>query len=335
MIKEIFNITKNYQTLSTSQNLLNISQSNIKYGIEFKDRLVLPKKEFLVSLEGKKNLDFALDDLKIILEKIKFKSNISYIPFNSKFHYSKIKITKGYTDPKQKYIRYLSIILNKFVIDTQKKTITNFSNFFKEFSEYIKTNINLFTFIKFIKSNNISFFSSGLVYSIFDEKDNDLSVATSYLEDAYFNIFQDICLMNNYIIDSYMPWVIIRRVDDSFIEQNKLKYENIYETELNFIHESFKSLYLMYVENILNEEDKDLADITHMSLNYNSFIDFYVFIKIKESSEGINIIEDFNLIKNFFLINSSKNGLADSIKKISEIGVKHDSIYQDFRSLYL
>jgi hypothetical protein len=332
MIKDIIQIKKQYDALASYYELLNISNNSIKYGIEFEDKTIIPKQDFIVEKNGYKNLNFAVQDFENIFAEIRYKSNLGFIPKNSKFHISNLKVYKSYIDPKKEYSNYLFAILNEF--SKTYNNIINFQKFFELFSKFIENNVDLFSFSKFIYSNNISIFSSGLAFSLSNDSTNNFQSKLLYLQDSYFSEFENICLRNNCIIDLDIPWLIIRRVDNAYIEHNIDKYENIFEIEISLIYDNLKSLYIIYINNFLLTKYKNKVDIDNFVIDKNQFIDFIFKVKLKEK----NISYDENSlfkIKNFIILNSTKNSIKDSVQKLNNIGTISDTIYKDFRSLYL
>lgn len=332
MIKDKITENKEYNKLVKQFDLIDFSQYN-QYGVVTKQNLYIPKKEKLQQFNEIKNIKYAIDDYKNLINEIKDKSNLNKISKISKFHISNISTENDYHDIVDRYNIYLFSTMMSF-LDSKKIRYTNFNLFFKSFSKHIIENNLLFSFVSFLKSNYMSIFSSGLAFRVSDIKEINLKNSKEFILDDSFISFQEICLHNNFLIDKYMPWVIVRRVDEGIISENIDLYINVYDKELDIIYESVKEIYLQYVSNVLSEQERELVDIDQLSINFDEFLEFYIITKFKENKISF-VQNDISMFKRFFVLNSKHNSVEDSVRKLNQISSeKCDSIYKDGREVY-
>ena len=333
MIKNIFTETENFKKKVKEFDLIGFNEYKLYGCITDKD-VILPIQRKLSKYQDVKNLTFVVDDLKRLLEDIKWNSNFNKIIRNSKFHISNVSITEGFLSIEEQYKKYVLILSQNFIKLQNKKFLT-FKSFFKDFSQYVIKNQKLITFCSFIGSSYMSIFSSGLAFKLFSENDLSVAKAEEYIMDESFSLYHNICLKNNFLIDKYMPWVIVRRVNEKFLKDNEAYYYSAYLNSLNIMFSTIVESYIDYVSTVLNDQERAVADVNNFNINTDQFLNFYIEAKLIE--RGVSYFEkDIQSLRTFFKSNSKHNSQKESVRKFNTISNKKvDSIYKDWRDTFL
>lgn len=333
MISDIFEDNDSYDILNTNTNLLNFSENRL-YGYICKGKLYVPDNNFIKVSKNQPVLNFV--DTNEAFEKLvatlTTHSRLGRIPPTSKFHVNNIKVSSSYINIHNMYKEYIMILLALVLEAYKEEHILSFQDFFKKFTD--STYSQLYFMSDFMVSEAVSIFSTGLAIQMFDEKAGDLDTATAYIKDKFFRIFKKICLQHNFIIDKHMPWVIVYRVSDKYLEDNISRYMNVYESDMQFLFDAIKNVYIYYVKNVLAKEQTIYADITSFNLTRDSILTLY----LKKKLDRYRIVysdEDFMSLRHFFKVNAVKNGLSDSAYKLDRIEQNFSAIYDDRQQVYL
>lgn len=333
MIKDIFSGKQQYDALTEGFNLLSFSTPD-NYGLSFNNDLYIPKDINITKESTYSNLDFAVSDFKAFLETLKWASLTGRIQPSSKYHISKVAPNKSYVDAKQLYLNRVTLLSYIFA-QPLKTPILSFKQYFTEFTSFIALYVPEFSFVTHFWSKQVSIYSSGLAFSISKETGANMDVAREYILDSDFYRFQRLCLKHNFIIDRYRPWVIVRRLSTSDIEQNIAKYDNVYAQDIDMLYSSIKSTYLNYVENILDKKHKENADIINLSIDKTDLITAYLQIKLKEKNIKTTN-EQFNRLRLFFIMNCKSNSVKDSVIKFDRLTTRSiDSLFNNREPLLL
>lgn len=334
MIKDLFVLNKQYEILADSFSLLKLSNTE-KYGIFFNNSIWEPNKNYIQTEQSFSNLDFANIDFNNFLKDIKWYSIVGKISQSSKYHISNIKINKSFIDPYKLYIN--KIILLTTVFTFQNKTpYLSFADYISAFSAFIlKEKINV-TYSNHFCDKSISIQSSGLVYSLLKENNNSIQTAKDYILDSNFLIFQEICTKNNFIIDRYMPWIIIRKLTTNDISANAYKYDNVYSKDIESLYNGLKQAYIYYTTNLIDKKLKDQVNTTNFDVRKHQLLDFFISMKLNEKNQTFTK-EQIARVKDLFILNSIKNSIQDSVIKLETIRFNTDNSISttNSSSLYL
>lgn len=334
MIKNIFEETDNFKQLVKQFNLISFNEFKL-YGCATGNDVILPIENKLQKYGDIHNLSFAVTDLKNLLEELKWNSNLNKIIKKSKFHISNVSIKEGYLDIKKQYENYILAVYKNFINEQQGVKFFSFKDFYNSFSSYILKNKKLLTFCSFIDSSYMSIFSSGLAFKLFDEQDLSIKIAEKYIADESFSIYHDICLRNNFLIDKYMPWVIVRRVNESFLGNHIDLYYSAYDKELNLTFDILKFAYIDYIDNFLTQQEKNASNVENFVINFDQFLNFYIQAKLNEKKVTF-LDEDIENLKHFFKLNSKHNSQKESVKKFNKISNKRvDSVDENWGNFNL
>jgi len=327
MISDLYDINDKYTSLVTGTNLMDFSSVR-NYGFISNDNLYIPNNQYIKINTKLPAINFPDSNqaLENLLTHLRSHCQFGRIPPTSKFHINNIKITKSYINIHDIYKQYMLILLEKFSLNINKDYLY-FSEFFNDF---INFNFSEILFMSdFLKTETISVFSTGLAYKIFDESVNEKEISSEYIQDNFFYIFKNICLHYNFIIDKYMPWIIVYRVTDSYIQDNIIRYIDVYESDLDLFFKVCKQLYIYYVNNILNKDKYAQVNIYDFSISDDILLQIYINKKLKRSFLS-TIDSNVEKLLRFIKKNTEINGLKDSAYKLNNIREKDYSIYKNW-----
>lgn len=331
MIKESFQEIKKFEKLVSKLNLMDLSRNSNLYGISFGDEYFLPNISKLKKDNKNVNLQFAINDFRNLIEELETQSKLARISKNSKFYIGNLNFNKNhFDDPYKNYENYLFLILSAAA--NQLKNSFSFNQFFKKI---VSLNQFFLTFSGFIKSSFVSIFSSGLVFSLKNIEEPTLKIAEEFFRDPYFKTYMAICNRHNFHIDKYMPWLIVRKVNDEILKSNIHLYDNVYEQEMTALYSALKNAYIRFVNTFQLKKDLDKFDLSNFNIELSEFIKFFIKAKLNESKIDLEEKKVEDLVR-FFSINAKHNSLKNSVKKLDRIAsTKSDIILQNWSQIYL
>lgn len=333
MISDLFETDADYESVVVNANLLDFAQNRL-YGYICKDKLYIPNNSFIKASTTQPIINFpdsnqAFDQL---LAHIRNHCTFGRIPPSSKFHINNLKVTKSFINSEDLYKQYMFLLLAKFVESPSMGSFIVFSEFYKAFTYEMKESLMFMS--DFIQTEAVSIFSSGLAYQIFNEELPDLNAAKEYIQDNYFYIFKNICLQYNFIIDKHMPWVIVYRVTENYLENNKTKYIDLYGSDMSIFFQTMKLLYIFYVNNHLNRDLYGYVDIKEYAIPKDSILKLYIQKKLEKRKIDYSD-KDFNSLLRFFKYNAIFNGISDSAHKFDNLRQEGNAVYNDRQQIYL
>lgn len=325
MIKDLFK-EEDYHIQIIKQNSPKIIGTT--YGFEFNNSLFLPKESMTDVVENIRILKFAKDPFLALWKDLKFYSSIQRIPKSSLFHFSNMKPLLGYMNAFSAYENYISLIVNSI---EKTKAILSFNEFALKAMKLLLNYGNSISLSEFIRSNMVSIFNTGLAIQLLNAKAS-MDEINRYLNDSYYEVFRNLCLTHNFVIDANLPWVIVYRVDDSTAGLTNA-YVNVYEVEVTTLIQVITYAWKAYIESGLGEEDRLLIDVRDKNVNSTKFLNLYIQIKGKE--QGVDLSDsEVALIRIYMTSNTHHNGLSNSIQKLSLLRKGNDTIYKDWTKLF-
>lgn len=303
-----------------------------RYGIVFNNKLFVPKRGGIDNIPNTKyyNLKYTIPKYEQLMNSIKYHSVMNQITKDSKFHFSKLKLNRAYEDSLDRYFYYFSSSYIEFIKSTSKKYFL-FEDFAKDLLNFLYEHSNIISFSKFLTSNLCSIYNTGLAYSLI-EVNEEISpdLINQYLNDSCFNKFHTLCLNNGFLVDSKMPWVIIYHITEGNYTPDF--YLSVYENEMKFIIQNITRLWKEYVvEELTEEEQKLVKNELYLSLMY--FQKLYLKIKLKEQFISLNN-DQINSLLIFLNANIEKNGIENTIYKISNLQIHDNTIPKDWREVF-
>lgn len=334
MIKENFQDTKKYEKLISRLNLQDFSRSSNLYGILFSNEYFLPNISKLEKYNKVTNINFAINDFRNLITELQNQSKMFRIPKTSKFNIGNLKYNENvFIDPYKNYENYLFLFCSTF--SRELKTVKSFNEFFLKIYTSIFQVAQFLTFSGFLKSDLVSIFSSGLAFFVANVPSPTLKIAEEYVKDPYFKMFAAICSKHNFYIDKYMPWLIVRRVDDSVFNNNIESYIDIYQNDIDILYDAMKNVYIRFVNTFVSKKDLEKLDLSNFNLNFHLLVNFFIKLKLKESKIDFKE-KDVNDLYRFFLSNSKHNSIKDSVKKLDRItSTEFDSVLQNWTQIHL
>lgn len=308
MLRQIFE-TKKEEEKYQDINSANILDS--KYGFLFNNFLYIPNRDSIGVIPNTSifNLNFTILPFQSFLNEWKWYCNVQRIPKSSLFHINKYELNQGFFSTETLYkVHFFEILLTD-----EEKSVYTFNDFVDLFFKLAEQKQRMVSLSRFIESSVVSVFSTGLAYSIFNE--SEIERKRNYVNDSHFEVFRNLCLKHNFLVDNKLPWVIVYRVDAVEPIRRHQSYTSVYKEEISIILESLRTLWLEYV-NDLSENEKKKIESNDVSYNTKKLYTHFVKAKCREKKMNVSALS--NLIR-WYTLNTEKNGIEDSNYKLSAL----------------
>lgn len=329
MTKEFFNENEIAKIVQNSMAKI----IGTEYGIRFENHLFIPEDLAIKQVQDLKikNLESTITDFKNLWNELKFYSSVQRIPKSSLYHFSRMQPIQGYSNPLTDYYLYLQVFYFG-MLKTKNKKCLSYKDFVKHFMEFLLENANFVSLSKFMTSNLASIHHTGLAYKLINETVS-IERINEYLMDSHLPVFQNLCLLHNFLIDGSLPWTIVHRIKDNFAIENSSMYINIYANESKILQTNIHDLWTKYFEEELSEKDKQNIFYLSEELNFNEYRE--LFIKIKAKEQKIELTkEQIMWINVWWWYNTIHNGEEDSIFKLSNMKQNGNSLSENWRQVF-
>jgi len=330
MVKELFE-DKNPLIEIIQDSMANIIET--EYGFAFNESLFIPKTSSVgnVPNSGIFNLNFTIEPFKALWAELKYYSSVQRIPKSSKYHFSRMKPILGFRDVFGEYEDYFNVFYSAMLLENKGVEISTLNSFCEKFLHFLLKMGAPTTLTEYLKSNLVSVYNTGLAFCVIDEKMSTKKVE-EYLLDSYLPVFQNLCMLHGFIIDSRIPWTIVYRVNDNTPNLTNA-YVNAYDKEVISLLQVIGSLWMRYANNQLSQVSQNTINLNDKFIDANKFLDLYVRIKAKEQDVTLRQ-EQIDWIKIYLQANTVHNGLASSIRKLSYMNKDDKTLPQDWRQVF-